>query len=271
MDILKQYKKQLFAVSGILIIIMIGIFLNIGRSSEEKEIVDAFQSFQISFKGIDESGVAEVLNTDIEYDGKNEATQKLLDGLVFDISKEKGLSNGDEVIVKLRYSQGLLDLSDICFKENEKVIKVSGLASSDRQKVNSSVIVKDKEGNDVEVQTEHFLIDGVEIPTYWNLSDEEIQAYVNSVKQNEQNPTDSNDSPAIEDSWIQGESDAITERQSADFLSENYLNNAITTYNQAYQYGIESSQEFKVEPIMLDMKVIGYRCIFKENVGKNQE
>lgn len=255
----------------VLVGLVLGLSLISQHSSEDKEIIDAFANCHLSFKGIDESGVAEISSSDILYQGNDEATKQLLNDLVYEVSPKKGLSNGDEVIVKLRYSQALMELSTIRFKEDEMKFKVNGLASSDRQKINSLIVVKDQEGNDVEVETEHFLIDGVEIPTYWNLTDDEIQAYINSVKQSEQSPSSISENVGVEDPWIQGESNETTERKSADFITADYLNNSITAYKQAYQYGIESSQEFKIQPIIEDSKGIGYRCIFKDEVEINNE
>ena len=59
--------------------------------------------------------------------------------------------------------------------------------------------------------------------------------------------------------WFQGESETVTHRDDADFLVKDYLDNAISCYQDAYNYGATSSQRFKIDPIVENDKMVGYR------------
>lgn len=137
---------------------------------------------------------------------------------------------------------------------------MAGLIDSDKILGTESLV--DEENNSID-DKEYFIIEGIKIPIGWNLSDEEIQDYINYKKEldgHESSPISSN---VIEEDWIQGESEKTTNRKNSKFLLESYLNNGITTYKQAYEYGLSSSQSFKIVPLIENEETVGYECIFE--------
>ena len=54
-----------------------------------------------------------------------------------------------------------------------------------------------------------------------------------------------------------------TKKENKEFLTKDYANNSTVAFKRANEYGLTSSQEFKVQPIIKKDKTIGYECIFK--------
>lgn len=235
-------------------------FLFTGCSKDPIEL-DAFENMKILYSGWNSKGKATVDN-EISYAGKDETVQKLIEEIDYKIKPNKGLSNGDTITVTLVYDTDLQKRANVTFKEEEKTFNVHGLNDENRKITTHKSIEKDEDGNEHEVYSQTVEIDGVEIPTAWGLSEEEMQSYVAYIKSLE-NSEFSEEEAITVDVWMQGESETTTNRKSADFLTKDYLDNGITTYNEAYKYGIESSQKFKIEPIMKNGKTTGYRCIFE--------
>lgn len=231
---------------------------------EQKKTIelDPFDNLKIEFKGFNGRGTATIEENIIEYSGNDETVERLIDSVRYDISPNKGLKNGDTVTVTVRYKKDLKNLSKASFTREEKTYKVKGLREEEKEVITNEETYTTKDGEEKQGYTQSYDVGGVKIPSDWNLTDEEISQYLDYLEE-AQNSGDVPEQGA-QIGWIQGESDENTNRKSADFLCKDYLNNSITTYNDAYRYGIESSQQFKIEPILENEETVGYRCVFKE-------
>lgn len=245
---------------GFLFVIGIG-FLCTGCTKEEPVELDAFKNMEIHYSGWNHSGKAEVENT-IQYTGNDETILDFIDSISYKIQPNSKLSNGDTITVKVVYTKDLYKLANVRFKTENKEFKVEGLEENDREVITNTETVENEDGEEEKKTTQSYIYDGVEIPVSWNLTEEEKQQYIAYIK-GIQNNTQIEE-PGVQENWMQGESEQVTKRKDADFFIKDYLDNAVSCYEDAFAYGNTSSQQFKIEAIIEKEKTIGYRCIFKE-------
>lgn len=220
----------------------------------------------IQYSGWNEKGTAEVLNT-INYVGSNNTVSKFLDSVSYRIKPNKNLKNGDTIQVTLVYVESEKELANVEFTQESKTYTVNGLTElNERTVVKENEIVVDDDGNESISLKEYYVVNGVKIPSEWNLSEDEIEAYITYIQYLEEN--EAGEETSIDVNWMQGTSEKATSRKSANFYFKDYLNNANTTYNDAYNFGINSSQEFKIDPILEDETTIGYRVVFREDTNE---
>ena len=50
--------------------------------------------------------------------------------------------------------------------------------------------------------------------------------------------------------WMKGNSKEETKKENKEFLTKDYANNSTVAFKRANEYGLTSSQEFKVQPII---------------------
>ncbi|WP_276930873.1 hypothetical protein [Faecalibaculum rodentium] len=236
-----------------------------GCTAQSKTTIDPFENVIVEFVGMDGTGEARLKSDGISYAGGDEATQKLLDDIVYKFSPNKNLENGQTIKMKVVVNDDLYRLSMLEFSSFEEEITVSGLSG---RVTSNEFRVKDILNQEPEIKDfeEYIIVDGIEIPSAWNLTDEEIQGFVEREKKAQSAPSvpleEVVEAPKQEE-WYQGKSETVTNRKSADFLSRDYAWNALTAYKDAYKYGEESSQEFTIRPLIEDGKQTGYRCIFR--------
>ena len=240
---------------------ILSLFLITGCMHKDPIELDPFEHIQIEYDGWNGQATASA-TTEIDYAGNNETVLKLIDSLTFRISPNKNLTNGNKIDVKVRYTQELCDLANVEFAEEEKEYTVSGLIDRNQKVVYKDKIVTDDDGEEHQQTEEYKVINGVEIPSSWNLSEAEERKYIEYVKGLEDDTE--KEETGVKSNWTQGESEKVTHRKDSSFYNEDYLDNAVTCYQEVYKYGIESSQKFKIEPIIKKEKTIGYKCIFKE-------
>ena len=223
--------------------------------------LDPFENMEIEYTGWNGSGKAKVENK-IDYTGNNEAVKKFIDSISYKISPNEDLMNGDMITVELKYTKDALKLANVQLTEEKKEFRVQGLLSGEHEVVTKKEMFE-QNGEEKEKFSQSYVYDGVEIPAEWNLTEEEKQKYIAYVQGNSQD--DSLKDPGAEQQWFQGESETVTHRDDADFLVKDYLDNAISCYQDAYNYGATSSQRFKIDPIVENDKMVGYRCVFAED------
>ena len=79
------------------------------------------------------------------------------------------------------------------------------------------------------------------------------------VKGAEENAKPKEEEP-LEDIWMKGTSTGEEKLDDMEF----------SNYSMAYNYGINSSQEFKIQNIQKEDGNTRYLCYFKDNVGKGK-
>ena len=223
--------------------------------------LDPFKNMEIEYTGWNGSGKAKVENT-IDYTGNNESIKKFIDSISYKITPNKDLTNGDTITVELKYTKDAYKLANVTLKKEKKEFRVQGLLNGEHEVVTKKEMFE-QNGEEKEKFSQSYVYDGVEIPAEWNLTEEEKQKYIAYIQGNSQN--NSLEDPGAEQQWFQGESETVTHRDDADFLVKDYLDNAISCYQDAYNYGATSSQRFKIDPIVENDKMVGYRCVFAED------
>lgn len=253
-------KKRCLLLIGILCISFSGC------KKEENLVLYPFKHLEIKETGWQKSGKLKIMSHTIDYTGDDETVFKFIDSIEFHIKNNKELKNGDKVKIYVTYNEDYKQLSNISLNKTEYTYKVHKLRKNNKKVKTITEKKKDETtGEMVDVADQIITIDGVDIPASWNLSNEEMQDYVDYVKNSEDGSTTTSDETGVEDHWIQGESETKTNRKSAKYYTKDYNNSDTGCYHAAYEYGSSSSQKFKVNPILEDQKVVGYECVFKED------
>lgn len=91
------------------------------------------------------------------------------------------------------------------------------------------------------------------------MNEQEIAEYVEMVKNAKENEKPKEEEP-LEDIWMKGTSEGEEKLNDMEF----------SNYSMAYNYGINSSQEFKIRNIQKEDGITRYLCYFKDNVGKEE-
>lgn len=91
--------------------------------------IDFFDAIDVMFFDPDGKGYISIgCNTDgIEYDKENAELTEFLESVEVDCDKKKKLSNGDEVLLSLKYSDEEAEKLDVSFKEASRTYTVYGL------------------------------------------------------------------------------------------------------------------------------------------------
>lgn len=243
------------------ILIFFCCFFSCGCIYTEKVDIDPFQNCEVSVTGWNGSGKINI-SCNIEYFGNDETVSKLLDSISYSVENNGNLSNGDVVNIELEYAQHLYNLCDISFTRESYKYTVNELLDNDKDLlVYENTFIDEDSGEEVSVYTETYMIDGIEIPASWNLTEEEQRAYVKYAKNIGGNNVTEDDANGY--AWLVGNSSTKTHRVSTKYLTEDY-NNSRDCYQAAFEFGNTSSQEFMIVPIMKQGVNIGYKCEFKE-------
>ena len=105
-------------------------------------------------------------------------------------------------------------------------------------------------------------VNGFNIPTNWNLSKEDEQAYISYLQQMKEKGNAEIATKDVQFEWQQGT--GIETKENADFFIKDYMNIGTFAYEYANNYGMTSNQEFKIVPLVEKEETIGYSCIFKD-------
>lgn len=248
--------------------VIFGLFMGGKNSRRSSLVLDPLKDLKVEFIGENGKGHAVITPPDIPYGGDDEAVIRLIEGIHYTVEPNHNLKNGQTVTAKILVNENIKELANVEWKTETKQFQVDNLISDQREVITrpSSEAKDDADSttdlDDIRKTEEFFVVEGIEIPTSWNLTDEEIQAYVNYMH----SANDSTDAPddVTQDEWIQGNADSKTNRQNAKYYTKDYLENLTTTYKQAYTFGIESSQRFKIVPIVEDNNTVGYECVFED-------
>ena len=248
------------------------LFSLTGCTSKEqtKIVVDPFENIKITQHGWNGSGSITIEKGKITYKGEDETIKKLIKSISYKVDHNSNLSNDDKVKITLSYNNDYKELSNVKFKRKSYTYKMKDLQEDNRTIRNDEKIVVDEEtGESSTVPTETLIVDDVEIPMDWNLSEDEIQEYVAYIKSmgNSEEVVSEND-VTIKKDWTKGTSKKKTYRKNAEFKFVDYNNDSYECYQDAYDYGNTSSQKYKITPIMKDELTIGYKCTFKKAKGE---
>ena len=152
----------------------------------------------------------------------------------------------DDVEVKVIFDEKARKEANVELESTSRTYQVRGLEETPEQKAER-----------VEI------IDGHEVPRDWELEDEDKKAYIEYLKQLENAEDELVEEKGAYTEWMKGNSKEETKKENKEFLTKDYANNSTVAFKRANEYGLTSSQEFKVQPIIKKDKTIGYECIFK--------
>lgn len=248
-------KKIVCIVSGFLVFILLVFCVNMlkDQTASEQVDMDIVSSVDVAFSGWNGSAEPYITSNEIEYDHKNETLKKFVDSITYDFSKEKNVKNGDIIEIRAHYNEDLRKLANVNIVKKSKKITVSGLYGENQK------YVTNEKGQEVQI------VDGIEIPG--GLTSSEKEAYL-EYKKSLSKSSDEEDA-VVANEWKKGESEQETFRTSTEFYIEDYNNDPIMTLYEAEYFGSTSSQMYKIENILKDQEVIGWRCRFKEE-SKNE-
>lgn len=233
---------------------ILGIFLFLGTAVAvkvflfpEPVILDATSNLVMDFNGVNGEGVASVKENPIVYDGNKKSVLNIINSIEYDISPSRNLSNYDDITVTVKADDEEAEKANVVLKNTQKKFQVRGLEETQEQK-----------------EELYDTVDGYEIPKSWNLSDEEKQAYIEYQKQIESGQGEMLPDYGVQDIWNKGTSKEESHKKNQKFYVSECGNNSEVAFKRATEYGEDSSQEYKVVPIIEEETMIGYECIFKE-------
>ncbi|GJM59270.1 hypothetical protein [Faecalibaculum rodentium] len=230
-------------VTGLLILLFF-----VGTCLKQNEhSIDLTKDIKIIYSGQNGRGVIEEIQNPIDTMGSREL-EKFVETLDYTAFPRKALSNGDTISIEVVYDNEMAKKLKLNCKNPIRDFKVKGLVD-----LSNATDGENKQGMDV------IIVDNVEIPKSWNLNDQEIAEYVEMVKGAEENAKPKEEEP-LEDIWMKGTSTGEEKLDDMEF----------SNYSMAYNYGINSSQEFKIQNIQKEDGNTRYLCYFKDNVGKGK-
>lgn len=247
-------KKIILSIASFVLIFSGIIYIKITFFPEAVQL-DVFKNMEIEYVGTNGQAIAKVESNYIKYNGKDEDVKAFIDNLSYTIEPNENLKNFDDIVVTVNIDKKTLKELNIELKTTSRTFQVRGLDK------------KDSHGNtngnlDNSASQDPIIIDGYKIPSNWNLSQEEQEAYIKYLQEMENLEDDEIYTKDVQLEWQQGQGTEI--KENADFLVKDYLNNGSYAYRMAYEYGNSSSEVFKIMPILEDEKAIGYTCIFKK-------
>lgn len=221
------------------LLVMITIITGCAMMSSNVNLVS---NLTVTFSGSDGKGVAQINTNNIKIGNiSDDELSAFTETFEYAFSKYEKLSNGENIQIIVNYDEEMAKKLNLKVVQNERSYKVSGLSEK--------------------VATEEYK--GYEIPKEWNLSEYEKEQYINSLRSSEnQVAIDSVGEQAIEN-WLIGESKEETKYANKNFYFEDFPSPE-DAYDDAYRYGKQSSQQFKVISIWESEKAVGYQCLFKE-------
>ena len=212
--------------------------------------VNLAKNVQIKFNGADGSGIISFSTVNLQIKGVSpEKLKEFKNTFEYSVSAYTELSNGDIIEIIINYDESLAEELNLDIIQNVIKVKVSNL-------------------KEVTGTTE---FNGYEIPENWDMTDEEKEIYVEYLQSLEQVPPIGYESKIPDYIWYLGDSEIETQYSDREFYNNDYQA-PIQAYNAAYDYGKNSSQQFKIEAIGEEANIIGYVCKFKsENVTRIEE
>lgn len=183
--------------------------------------IDPLNDISIEASGYDGDGEVKVNTDNIPYPSKR-YVKKFYETISYTVSPNKELKNGDKVVVTIKYDKDMASRKNITIKRKSKTFKVSSL----------------KKGYEE--------YKGVKVPL--GLSKEEKEKLYQSgmaskISDKSENPEDVKDDGIHipeEELVYKGQLDAETHK----------TNQTFDYYNDAYNYGLQSSQSFKIETVV---------------------
>lgn len=194
--------------------------------------IDPLGEISIEVSGYNGDGKAKINTDNTPYPSKR-YIKKFYETISYVVSPNKELKNGDKVTVTIKYDESYASRKNITIKRKSRTFKISSL----------------KKGYEE--------YKGVKVPL--GLSKEEKEKLYQSgmaskVSDENKNPEDTKDDGVYisEDELVyKGQLDTETHK----------ANQTFDYYNDAYNYGLQSSQSFKIETIVND-GVTKFECEF---------
>lgn len=221
--------------------------------------IDATKHLVVKFEGFNGEATAKIESNEIEYNQTNETIKKIIETFQYEITPSQGLENGDVVTISIVYDKALEDRANVKLLNLEKEFTVDGLFGEERKQVIKNEVKEDGK----ESLKSYHVIDGIEIPSEWKMTEEEKQAYVTYMKGLQNQSSSLEEETGGSEIWKQGTSDKETKRKSTSFMIKDYKD-SITAFDEAEDFGKYSSQQYKIEQIFEDEILVGYKCVFKD-------
>ena len=226
-------KKVILGIVGVIVVLGLAIGVKIYVFPEPTHL-DVLSNLELTFEGMEESGKASIKGNDIQYDGDDKEVLDFIASLKYEISPNKNLSNYDDVEVKVIFDEKARKEANVELESTSRTYQVRGLEETPEQKAERVEII-----------------------------DEDKKAYIEYLKQLENAEDELVEEKGAYTEWMKGNSKEETKKENKEFLTKDYANNSTVAFKRANEYGLTSSQEFKVQPIIKKDKTIGYECIFK--------
>lgn len=225
---------------------------------QERIPINVTENLEVDYSGFNEEATAEIKSNKIEYDKADETIERLIDSFEYEIVPDEGLKNGDRITVKVKYEKNLEKIANVELTNLEKEFTVSGLHGNQRKQE----VRKEKTDDGETILKSYDVIDGIEIPSEWKMTEKEKEEYLDYLDSIGKSSETKQDTGGNE-SWKKGISDKATKRKNTTFYIEDYKD-AITAFDEAEKFGKYSSQEYRIEQVSEDSKLVGYKCIFKD-------
>jgi hypothetical protein len=239
-------KKFILGASIFILVFSSIIYLKITYFPEPYEL-DVFENMEIAYIGSQGNGNAEIDENYISYNGRKKEILDFIKNIDYTITPNENLKNYDEITVTVNVDKETLKKLNIKLRKSSKTFRVRGLEKNTDTK-KAPIEMKD--------------VNGFNIPTNWNLSKEDEQAYISYLQQMKEKGNAEIATKDVQFEWQQGT--GIETKENADFFIKDYMNIGTFAYEYANNYGMTSNQEFKIVPLVEKEETIGYSCIFKD-------
>lgn len=252
--------KKRIVIGALIFSAVIGasLFLQ-GLLFRETVELDVSENLEVMVRGMNGNGTLEVVSNEVAYSGKDESVKRFIDSLGVHLSKDKKLSNGDVIEIRIVYDESLRKLANIELSGVKKEYVVSGLTGED-----SSFIAKLEEEEDGFYRLDEVVvIDGIEVPAYLKSEKERESyvAYMKTVKLGSE--MDEPSKGPVNEQWMQGKGESPTKRKDTEFYLEDYPTQ-VDAWFAASSFGSESSQKYKIDMIVRKGEVVGFKVIFAQ-------
>lgn len=222
-------KKRLLIIL-LPIIVCLGFFgYKVINCSETTQ--DALEGIEVVFEGYDGNGTVKIEGTVKNTTGKKYAS-KLISGFEYKFDKDSFLKNGDKITLIVEYDEEYAQKKKITVKNAKTEFEVKGLEEG-YEEYNGCIVPKDTSEEDKQYLCENGLAQ----------KKEEIGTEQPYIEENS-------------DFW--GEETTYTGQLTTETKKEDQ---EFDYFNDAYNYGMQSSQKFKIETID-NGEEMKFKCIF---------
>lgn len=171
--------KKIVIIAGS-ISVLIGIIILVNFSLPKYTTLDLTRHIKLKYEGYNGEGIVSVESNHVVYDENNADIQEALKHLKYEISPNKDLSNNDKIKVKVIVPKEIKDNRYITVKNVKNTFIVTGLKDREYEKTYKVYTEKNGDSENL-ISEEYVIVDGVEIPSKWGFSQQEMKRYAQYV------------------------------------------------------------------------------------------